>query len=64
MAPEPTTDSERLHLWLDPVLTVAIDAARGKQSRPAFALEAIAEKCKLTGYKPRGRGKPKSGDTQ
>jgi hypothetical protein len=59
MAPEPTTDSERLHLWLDPVIRDAIDAHRGTKSRPAFALEAIAEKCGLTGYKPRGRGQPK-----
>jgi len=62
MAPEPTTDSERLHLWLDPVIRDAMDAQRGAKSRPAFALEAIAEKCKLVNYKPRGRGKPKSGD--
>lgn len=62
MTPEPTTDSERLHLWLDPVLAAAMDAARGKQSRPAFASEAIAEKCKLKGYKPRSRGRPKKPD--
>jgi len=59
---EPKTDSERLHLWLDPVLATAMDAARGNQSRPAFAAAAIAEKCKLKGYKPRGRGRPKTGD--
>ena len=59
MAPEPTTDSERLHLWLDPIIAQAMDAQRGDKSRPAFALEAIAEKCQLKNYKPRGRGQPK-----
>ena len=62
MTTEPTTDSERLHLWLDPVLTAAIDAARGKQTRAAFVIGCIAKTCKLKDYKPRSRGRPKSGD--
>lgn len=59
MAPEPTTDAERLHLWLDPIIAQAMDKKRGDKSRPAFALEAIAKECGLENYKPRGRGQPK-----
>ncbi len=62
MTTEPSTDSERLHLWLDPVLAAAVDAHRGKMTRPAFALAAIAKACKLTDYQPRGRGKPRKSD--
>ncbi len=56
MAPEPTTDSARCHLWLDPVITAAIDAKRGEKTRPAFILETVAKALKVEGYKPRGRG--------
>lgn len=59
---DPSTDSIQCKLWLDPEFTANVDEKRKGKTRPAFIIEMAAKGMGMKNYKPRGRGKPKSGD--
>lgn len=56
MTADKTTDSTRIGLWVPPDLLEAVDAIRGKLSRPQYFLKAAAKAAGIKKYQPRRKG--------